>query len=52
MTARNRFYIERTQWHPKRILGEALSYLKESQIMQFTEIGIAQRHEWGCLFRN
>ena len=28
-TTRNRFYIERTQWHPKRILGEALGYLKE-----------------------
>ena len=27
-TARNRFYFEKTQWHPKRILGEALGYLK------------------------
>ena len=28
-TARNKFYFERTQWHPKRILGEALGYLRE-----------------------
>ena len=28
-TARNRFYFEKTQCHPKRILGEALGYLKE-----------------------
>ena len=28
-TARNKFYLEKIQWHPKRILGEALGYLLE-----------------------
>ena len=30
-TARNKFYLEKIQWHPKRILGEALGYLLEYQ---------------------
>ena len=30
-TARNKFYLEKIQWHPKQILGEAFGYLLEYQ---------------------
>ena len=49
-TARNRFYFEKTRWHPKRILGEALGQLKEYHRLCNSQRQVLHRDMIGVVF--